>query len=67
MTRVEPGSKADLGGLMVGDQITSVNGKDVLNQGHFDSLLRQNFNARSLVLAVQRSGQTVLLTLKMIQ
>ena len=67
VTRVEPGSKADLGGLMVGDQITAVNGKDVLNQGHFDSLLRRNFNARSLALAVQRSGQTVLLTLKMIQ
>lgn len=67
VTRVEPGSVADHGGLMVGDQITAINGKDVLNHGHFEVLLKQNFNSETLAFVIQRSGESVVLTLNQVQ
>ncbi|WP_282011431.1 trypsin-like peptidase domain-containing protein [Nitrospina watsonii] len=63
VTRVEPGSSADQGGLMVGDWITSLNGQDVLNRGHFENILRQNYQRGSVSVTVQRAEEEVMLTL----
>lgn len=65
VTRVEPGSSADRGGLMVGDLITSLNGQDVINRGHFENILRQNFQRGSISVTVQRANEEVALTLSM--
>ncbi|WP_237098696.1 trypsin-like peptidase domain-containing protein [Nitrospina gracilis] len=63
VTRVEPGGSADRGGLMVGDLITALNGQDVVNRGHFESILRQNYLRGSVSVTVQRADEEVSLTL----
>lgn len=63
VTRVEPGSSADRGGLMVGDLITSLNGQSIINSGHFESILRQNYQRGSVSVTVQRANEKVVLTL----
>ncbi|CCQ91339.1 Serine protease Do [Nitrospina gracilis 3/211] len=63
VTRVEPGGSADRGGLMVGDLITALNGQDVINRGHFESILRQNHVRGSISVTVQRADEEVSLTL----
>ena len=63
VTQVEPQSLADLGGMKMGDLITSLNGKSIDNKSQFEDFLNGISGEEELLFLVERQNDTVPITL----
>lgn len=63
INQVDPGSTAELGGVLDGDRITAIGGVPVESEAQVGALLNQAVGD-SAVLTVERDGQTVDLTVE---
>ena len=63
VTEVEPQSFADLGGMKIGDLITSLNGKSIADKKQIESLLNEISGKEELSFLVERQNDTVPITL----